>query len=197
MAPGLTEQANMLFGSGTGFLEELGGPSAIDARLADTGTADEQVGALGEDLSRFLGEGLLPQLTSRGVATGTLGGGREGVERGLAAESVAREFARGSTAIRTGDVARRDQLATSSAQQRLGAAGVGLNALPGMYDVAQAGVLSELAPWQALSGVLGGPTVLGSSSSEDIAMAIARSFAEDFSSSSSSSKSKSAGIKFG
>lgn len=191
MAPQFTAEAGRLFSGGLEFLDTLQGPSALDARLGETGTADAQIGDLGEDLARFFAEDLNPEITSRGVATGTLGGGRQGVAQGRAAESVAREFARGSTAIRTADVTRRDQLATAAAQNRLGAAGMGLQSLPGLLGVAEGGFMAELAPWMQLSGVLGGPTVLGSSSSEDIAAEISRAFGEDFSSSQSKSKSKS------
>lgn len=168
----------------------MSGPSPLDERLAADGTADEQIALLGEDLGRFLEEGLLPQIKSRGVATGTLGGDRQGVAQGGAIEAMLREFVRGATGIRTADVTRRDQLATSAAQQRLQAAGVGLGALPGMLDVSQASVLGELAPWQALAAVLGGPTVLGSSSGFETS----RGYSEERSSSSSKSKSFSLGF---
>jgi hypothetical protein len=189
MAPQLNTQAASLFSGGVGFLDSLGGPSPLDERLAAEGTADEQIAALGEDLGLFLNEELLPSIASRGVATGTLGGDRQGVAQGRAVESMLREFARGSTSIRTADVNRRDALATSAAQQRLQAAGIGLDSLPGMYDLAQAGILGELAPWQALAAVLGGPTVLGSSS----AFETSRGYSEDR----SESKSKSFSLGFG
>lgn len=189
MAPQFGAQAERLFSGGLEFLDTLQGPSAIDERLADPGTADAQIGDLGEDLARFFAEDLNPEITSRAVATGTLGGGRQGVAQGRAADAITREFARGSTAIRTADVTRRDQLAASAAQNRLGAAGVGLQALPGLLGVAEGGFSAELAPWMQLASVLGGPTVLGSS--EDIASEISRAFGEDFSQSQSRSKSKS------
>lgn len=194
MAPQLNTQAAQLFGAGTGFLEDLSGSDELDARLAETGNADELIALLGDDLGRFASEELLPQVTSRGVATGTLGGGRGEVAKGRIGEAMLREFASGSAAIRSADVTRRDQLAIAASQRKLNAAGVGLNALPGMFDVAQAGMLAELAPWMSLAQITGGPTVLGRSSSEDIATEIARAFSEDFSSSSSKSKSFSLGI---
>lgn len=193
MAPQLNTQASQLFGAGTGFLESLAGSDELDARLAEEGTADEQIGLLGEDLARFASESLMPAITSRGVATGTLGGGRGDVAKGRVADSLLREFRGGSTAIRSADVTRRDQLAIAASQRKLQAAGIGLQSLPGTFDVAQAGVLGELAPWMGLSSVLGGPTVLGRSSSEDIAAEISRAFSEERSSSSSKSK----GLSFG
>lgn len=192
MAPKLNTQASQLFGAGTGFLEDLSGSDELDARLAEGGNEDELIGLLGDDLGRFASEELLPRIGSRGVATGTFGGSRGEVAKGRVADSLMREFQSGSAAIRSAAVTRRDQLAIAASQRKLNAAGVGLNALPGMFDVAQAGMLSELTPWMSLSQVFGGPTVLGRSSSEDVAAEIARSF--DSSSSTSKSKSMSIGI---
>lgn len=193
--PGFTEQANRLFSGGLEFLDTLSGPGALDERLADPGTADAQIGDLGSDLARFFAEDLNPEITSRGVATNTLGGGRQGVAQGRAADAVTREFARGSTAIRTADVTRRDELARAFDQQRLGAGSVGLSALPELLGVAEGGFTAEFAPWQQLASIYGGPTVLGSS--EDFATEMSRAFGEDFSQSQSRSKSKSFSAGFG
>lgn len=160
------------------------------ARLADTGVADQQIASLGSDLGRFFSEELNPAITSRGVASGTLGGGRQGVAQAKAASSVAREFAQGATAIRAQDVQRKDTLAGMLAQDRLGAAQAGIGALSGLYGIAEGSSLAGLSPYMALSQILGGPTVLGESAS----FGTSSSFSEESSQSKSKSKSTSGGI---
>src|SRR5690606_22738907 len=108
----LTEQANILFGAGTDFLGRLGGGPETDylaSRVAgQSPVLDEQIAALGEDVGRFFREELNPAITTQAVASGTLGGGRQGVAQGLAAEAAGREFQRGATALRAADIAARD-----------------------------------------------------------------------------------------
>lgn len=204
--------ADMLFSGGMGFLDQLQGGAAGDylqQRVAGgSPLLDEQIGALGEDLGRFYREELNPALTSEAVGGGALGGGRQGVAQGRAAAAVAQEFQRGATALRSGDIAARDAAARDLMAQRTGAAGVGLSSLSGLLGLSQAGNMANLAPFQALSAILGGPTVLtqaesGSlaeslSTSEAVSRAIAESFGEDFSASygKSTSKSKSGSIGF-
>jgi hypothetical protein len=202
--------AEMLFSGGTDFLQSLqGGPAAgyLEQRISgQSPVLQEQIGALGDDLTKLFTDKLNPEITSRAVAGGTLGGGRQGVAQGVAMGEVAREFARGSTALRASDIAARDQAATNLMAQRTAAAGTGLNSLQSLLDIQQAGSLSALAPYQALSGILGGPTVLtqaqstseseSMNTSEAIARAISASFGEDFSKSTSKSKSKSGSISF-
>lgn len=182
LAPGLTDQANRLFSGGVDFLSQL--------QRTDDGVLNGQIDALGSDLGRFFREELNPAITSRGVATGTLGGGRQGVAQGIAARGLAEEFAQGSASLRAADRQGRDA-----------AAATGLGALPGLFGLAQAGAGSELMPYQALAAILGGPTTLTSSSSDSIAQAISRAFGEDFSydssQSSSSSRSKAFSLGFG
>lgn len=203
--------ASMLFSGGTGFLDSLGGGAGEDylaSRLASGNPIlGEQIAGLGSDLGRFFREELNPAITSQAVAGGTLGGGRQGVAQGAAMREVGEQFTRGATALRAGDIAARDAAAQGLAGARTQAAGVGLSALPGLLGVAQTGSLSALAPFQALAGILGGPTVLTQARSEDtassisaseaVARAISQSFGEDFATSKSKSRSMSAGIGFG
>jgi hypothetical protein len=165
LAPLFQGQAAELYAGGNRFLDTLEAESPFLARLSETGTADEQIGALGEDLGTFFREELNPAITSQGVATGTLGGGRQGVAQGKAASSIAREFQRGATAIRTADVNRRDTLTSMLADDTLSRANAGLGALPMLFGLAEGGLTAGLAPYAALSQIIGGPTVLGESSS--------------------------------
>jgi hypothetical protein len=207
LVPGLQTQAGQLFSGGVGFLDQLGGgPGAeyLEGRISGPGLADEQIGMLGEDLGRFMREELNPAIASRGVATGTLGGGRQGVAEGRAAEGLQREFTRGALEIRGNEQAQRDALAAQAAGIRQQGAGAGLAALPGMYGLAEAGAMAEMSPYQALAQIMGGPTTLttsgssqfGESQAFNIAEAISQSFAEDWATSLSKGKSSSFGLSF-
>lgn len=190
LAPMFQGQAADLYTGGMKFLDTLSQESPLLARLNETGTADEQIAALGSDLGTFFREELNPAITSQGVATGTLGGGRQGVAQGKAASSIAREFQRGATGIRTADVARRDSLAGMLAGDQIDRAQAGLGALPMLFGLAEGGMTAGLAPYAALSQILGGPTVLGESSS----YGAASSRSEETSQSKSKSKSFSFGM---
>lgn len=200
----VADQAAMLFSGGTRFLDELQGGADteyLESRLGPNPVLDEQIGALGEDLGRFLREELNPAITTRGVATGTFGGGRQAVAQGRAADAVTREFQRGATDLRARDIAARDSVASTLQAGRLTGAQTGLNALPQLFGLSQGGALAELAPYQALAQIMGGPVALTQAQStqfsEDDALSIAQSIAqsfglsEDFSQSQSKSKSKS------
>lgn len=192
LAPGLNEQASLLFSGGLGFLDQL--------QQRDDSVVNAQIDALGEDLGRFLREDVNPELAARGVATGTLGGGRQGVAQGAAARSVLEQFTRGATGLRAADRTARDQAAVA-----------GLTTLPGLFDVARGGFGNELAPYESLAAIMGGPLALttsqstqfGESTSDAIAQALSRAFGEDFSydasqsSSESQSRSKSKSFSFG
>ncbi len=137
------------------------------------------------------------------MTTGTLGGGRQGVAQGKAIDAVGREFQRGATSLRTADMAQRDAAAGTLLQNRTAGATAGVNALPGVLGLAESGFGAELAPWQALAGIMGGPTTLAGSeqssysqsSAEEVARAIAESFGLSEETSQSSSKSKGVGFK--
>jgi hypothetical protein len=202
--------ANMLFSGGTSFLDSLqGGPESdyLASRVQGSSPVlGEQISALGDDLGQFFREELDPAITSQAVAGGQLGGGRQGVAQGRAIAETAQQFSRGATALRAADIGARDQAAQQLMAQKTSAAGVGLSALPSLLGLRQQGSLAALAPYQALAGILGGPTVLQNSqstsfneslsTSEAIARAISASFGEDVASSTSKSKSKSGSLSF-
>lgn len=206
-APELTEAARSLFTGGSQFLQSLGGGAGTDymtSRLsADNPVLQEQIDALRDDTGRLFSEQLNPAITSRAVAGGTLGGGRQGVAQGMAIDSAARTFREGATALRAGDVAQRDQVAAQVAGNSLTSAATGLGALPGLLDVLERGNNSELGIFSSLSGILGGPTVLSQSESSDfsratsMAEAFSRAFGEQRATSSSSSRGKGTSFHFG
>jgi hypothetical protein len=206
-APGLSDQAGMLFSGGLDFLDRLGGGAGagyLEDRLrGDSGILEAQIGQLEQDMGRLFSEQLNPAITSQHVAGGTLGGGRQGVAQAGAAGQVAREFGRGVTELRAMDQAQRDQIARDAGAMTQAGAGAGLAALPGLYGLAEAGNLAELSPYMSLAQIMGGPTTLTTSESQQfsqdqaIAQAISRAFGEDFSKSSSKGSSKSSRLSLG
>lgn len=199
--------ADMLFSGGTQFLDQLGGGAGMDYLTSrvkgESPVLQEQIDALGADLGSFFRDELNPAITSQAVGGGQLGGGRQGVAQGAAVGQVAKQFSQGATALRAADVQARDAAARDLTGLRTGAAQVGLAGIPGLLQTAQTGALADLAPFQALAGILGGPTVVGQSSSfgsseaGSVAQAISDSFQESQSTSKSKGKSKSGSIGFG
>lgn len=201
----LTDMANQLFSGGLNFMEGLGGGAGADyleSRLSgDNAVLEEQIDLLGEDLGNFFNEQLLPGITSEAVGGGALGGGRQGVAQGEAANMVGEQFRRGATALRAGDIAARDAAATSLEGLAIQGAGTGLQALPAMAGLAEMGFGAEMMPYMMLAQITGDPTVLtqAQSSSYGSAADFAMNFSESFGSSQSTSSSESSGksINFG
>jgi len=204
----LGQAARQLFTGGTGFLDQLRGGADTDyltSRLGGNPQLGEQISALGSDIGQFFREQLNPTITGNAVAAGALGGGRQGVAQGKAADVAAKQFTQGATALRAQDLASRDTAAANLATARTSAATGALSQLPALFGLAQGGANAALSPYAALAGILGGPTVLSQSqatnfqqaSSEDIARAISSSFGEDFSKGTSKSKSASFGLQVG
>ncbi len=191
---GLTRNANLLFGAGGGFLEQLSGGGAgsefLEQQLAGSGDlVDQQIGQLGGDLSKFLGEEILPQIKASGVSAGTLGGGRGEVSKGIASEGLLREFARGATDIRGREQQRLTGIAQGLSQDQIARTTAGLGALPGLFGLAESGAMAGLSPFAALSGILGGPTTLQDSSSFDASTQTGRAGSQSRSQGSSRSNS--------
>ncbi len=171
---GLTDAANQLFTSGSGFLSSLQEQSAgtdvsgefLSSRVSgEGGFVDENIAALGEDLGQFFNEQLLPGITSEAVGGGQLGGGRQGVAQGKAIESVGREFRRGSLEIRNQDLRERSDAARTLSAQKLSASQAGLTGVQQQFDLANAATLTPFSPFLTLAQILGSPTVLGESQS--------------------------------
>jgi hypothetical protein len=194
-APELAGAAQQLFTGGSQFLAGLGGDAGSDylaQRLTgENPVLQEQIDSLREDTGRLFTEEFNPAITSRAVAGGTLGGGRQGVAQGMAMDSLAREYTRGVTALRANDVNARDNAAATIASNSLAAANTGLGALPGLLDLKERGANSELGIFSSLANILGGPTVLGQSESSDFSRSTAQSIAEAFSRSFGEQTSKS------
>lgn len=176
----LTRAAEQLFTGGNRFLDSLGddvGTEYLENRLSSSNPVlEDQVAQLREDTGRLFREELNPAITARAVGGGTLGGGRQGVAQGLAAESAARTFTQGATALRAGDIAQRDAAAQSVAQNSVQSAATGLGALPSLLSLLQSGNNAELDVYSRLGSILGGPTTL--TSSDSLAQSISRAYGE-------------------
>ncbi len=189
----LTDMANMLFGSGMGFMDQIGGDQGtqyLQDRLGgDNEVLQQQIDLLGEDLGSFFNEQLLPGITTQAAGGGQLGGGRQGVAQGVATEEVGNQFTRGATALRAGDIAARDAAASTLSGNAIMGAQTAFQGMGAMAGIADMGFSAGMAPYERLAAIMGGPTVLGSSygSSSDWAKAWSESFG------SSSSKTKSSG----
>lgn len=215
-------EAADLFKSGTSFLDQLGvgaGEDYLSARLSDTSGRDAQLGALSSGLGALFRDELNPAITSHAVATGTLGGGRQGVAQGIAAGKIAQQYQQGAA-----DIISKDQLARDTAAGQLGQLGIarastGFAGLDSLLGIASAGLNGSLAPYSTLSQIFGGPLALttaissqqqqstdtasalneasSSSSSEEIARAISQALGFNYGTSESTSKSKSNSFNFG
>lgn len=186
----LSFAAKQLFTGGSKFLDSLGGDAGsayLEDRLSSSNPVlEQQISQLQEDTGRLFREELNPAITSNAVRGGTLGGGRQGVAQGLAADSVTRAFTQGATTLRAGDVASRDSIAQSIATNSLNAASTGLGALPSLLDVLDKGNNAALTSYQRLGSILGGPTTL--TTSDSVAQSLARSYGEQSSASRGSSR---------
>ena len=197
----LTTAANQLFSGGVEFLDSLsGGPGAdfLASRVAgESPVLDDQIAALAEDVGEFFSEQVNPAITSEFVASGTLGGGRQGVAQGIAAREAGRTFARGATELRAQDMAARDQAAAILGQQRLQGAQTGLAALPSLAGIAEFGFGAELAPYERLAAILGGPVTLSDSRSFSTSEDFARALSSSYGRSESQTSSRSGGLRLG
>jgi hypothetical protein len=196
----LTEAANKLFTSGAGFMQGIGGDAGSDylkGRLSgDNAVLQDQIDQLGQDLGGFFNEQLMPGITEQAVSGGQLGGGRQGVAQGRAIEEVGKMFTRGATDLRAGDIAARDAAAGTLAGNAISGASVGFQGMGAMAGAADMGFSANLAPYERLAQIIGGPTVLGSSSSSaaDWAAAFSNSYGESNATSTSRGRSLSLGF---
>jgi hypothetical protein len=183
-ADDLAVVAQQLFTGGSSFLESLGGDAGTEyltSRVDGSNPLlDDQIDQLREDTGRLFTEEFNPAITSRAVAGGNLGGGRQGVAQGAAMDTLSREFTRGVTDLRVADMAMRDNAAATVAANSLSAATTGLGALPGLLELMTAGNNAELGVYSQLAGIMGGPTVLSESQAQDFSQSTGRSAAEAF-----------------
>lgn len=198
----LSTAARQLFSGGMDVLSGLGGDVGseyLTSRLADNSVLDAQLASLQEQSGKLFSEQLNPEIVSRSVASGTLGGGRQGVAQGIAAGQTQDAFLQAATQLITANQSQKDTAATAIAANSLTAAGTGLGALPSLFDTLTAGNNAELGVYSNLSAILGGPTTLTTSSSESqtfgssAQQALSTAFAQSFGQQSSMGTSNSSG----
>jgi hypothetical protein len=191
----LTQQANQMFSGGMNFMQNLGGGAGsayLEDRLSgDNAVLEEQIDLLGQDLGKFFEEELLTGITSEAVGGGQLGGGRQGVAQGEAANMVGREFRQGATALRAGDIAARDAAAGNLESLNIQGASAGIQGLPGLAEIANMGFGADMLPYMLLSQITGGPTVLNSGNSFSTASDFATGYSTSFDTSQATSESES------
>ena len=204
-APQLATAASQLFTGGSQFLQSLGGNAGLEyqeGRLNGTNPELENaIAALKKDSESIFSDEVDPVLTSEAVAGGFLGGGQQGVARGIAQGKIGQDFLTKAAGMRLADVQSKDAMAANIAGNSIAAASTGLGALPGLLDLQERGANAELGAYSSLASILGGPTVLSQSQGTDfsrstaqsVADAFSRSFGEQTSSSESTSTASSRG----
>lgn len=183
-APQLRDAAMQLFTGGSQFLQTLGGDvgsNYMRDRVEGSSPVEDIIASMRTDAGDLFREELNPAITSRAVAGGTLGGGRQGVAQGVAQAKVADDFTRNAATLRYADVQAKDQIAAQIAGNSISAANTGLASLPGLLDLVERGNNAELAPYSSLSAIIGGPTTLTESESSDFSRSTAQSVSDAFS----------------
>jgi hypothetical protein len=197
MAPALTGQAAQLFSGGVDFLGQLQGNPGSDYLASRVNGPDDaeaaQLDALKSGLGDLFRDELNPAITDAGVASGTLGGGRQGVAQGVAAGKIAQQYQTGAAQIMANSQAARDAAATNLNNSSIAAAGTGLGSLGSLFSLLQSGANAGIAPYLMLAQIMGGPTTLTQSQGTSFG----DSSSSSYDSSQSSSSSHSTSLNFG
>jgi hypothetical protein len=143
----LQQLGGSLTQQGQGFLGNLG-------MMGQAGNpfAQAQIGQLGQGLGRLFNQQIMPGIQSTFGQAGQLGGSRQALAQGQAAEGLGQAFTGGALDI-----------LGNSAQLALQANQAGLGGLGGVFDQGQNATFGSLP---GLAGLLGGPTTLGKSKSK-------------------------------
>ncbi len=199
----------------TGLASQLGqgldaGGQFLRDRISDQNPfLNEQITQLGTDLNRQFTESILPAIGLDAVSVGGLGGGRQGVAQGLAAQGLQQTFGRESAQLRFQDVGLRQaaagQLQASQAAggnllgaaqgQQAAASQAGLGSLETLLNLGLSPFQAEFAPLQNLASILGPANIL--QQSQQASRGISSGFGTSFGSGSSSGRSSSFGIGVG
>jgi hypothetical protein len=158
-------EAASLFNGGSDFLKSLasGGPGGdyINSRLGPNDPAlQAQLEALKSGLGSLFNDELNPAIRSDGVATGTLGGGGNGVAQGVAAGKVSDAYQQGAASLLASSQQQRDALALGANANATTAATAGIAGLPALLGISQAKASAPLLSQSLLQQILGGPTTL-------------------------------------
>jgi hypothetical protein len=113
---------------------------------------------LGQNLGEQFNNQILPGIQSNAIQGGQLGGGRQGVAQGLAAQGMQNAFAQGASNIQNNAFNQAQQASQFGSQFNQNQALAGIGALGQQQQFA-------LSPFQGLAGIFGSPTVIGQGSS--------------------------------
>ncbi len=175
---GVAQQgADQLGGFGQGFLQNLAGiagggglPGAdfLEQRLSQQNPfLDQQIGSLGQDISRQFNQTILPGIRREAASVGGLGGGRQGVAEGIASQGAQDAFSREAANLRFSDLGLRQGAATALQQGGLAQQGIqanaalgGIGGLGGLQQLGLSPFAAQFSPLANFASILGGPTVL-------------------------------------
>jgi hypothetical protein len=154
-----------------GQMQQIGQTGGQIAQFANPNNqlVQDQIGNLGQSLGDFYSQQLNPAIRGSAVAAGGLGGGRQQVAQGMAAQDVGNQFRQGVTAIQANAYGQAQNAAGMADQNRF-QAGQGMGQLG--QSMNNLGMSNLNAPWmgaQNMAGLLGSPTVLGQSYAQQTA----------------------------
>lgn len=154
-----------LLGQGQQFLGGLGGGAGQQLNpFMGPGFAEQQIGSLQSLLNRNL-EQNLTGLSSNAIHLGGTSNARLGLAQGQAIGDTQLALQAGASDIMQNDLMRQQQAAQAQAGLQAQSGLGGLSQLQGLFNLGMSPYGAEFGPLQALSGILGQPTVLGGGSS--------------------------------
>lgn len=143
-------------------IANMGGPLARYAN-PNSGLASQLLGNATSDITQNFQRNILPSITSGAGLVGGIGGSRQALAQGVAGGDAANAISKAGTDIY-------NNIWNTGAQAAAGltdAASQAASAIPGMaqgiYNLGMSPFQARWAPLTSLAGILGGPTVLGSS----------------------------------
>lgn len=175
--------------TGIGALSKMaGGTTPLDQFAnPNSALANQQLGVAANQIGDQFNRVTMPGLTSSAGVAGALGGSRDGIARGIAASDAQRQIADAGTSIYS-------NMWNSAASAAAGKTDAMLSAGQALPGAALQNYGLSWAPLQQLSGILGGPTVLGSSNSLGVSQAGTQS--ENWNSAKSSQSAANFGFNF-
>ena len=147
MARDFQNRSGELYSQGQGLLQQLGG--------ATGGVIDQMGMDINRQLQRQLGGA--GGIDSGFQQSGTFGGARNGIERGLAQEAALNQFG------------------TQAANLRLQGNLASQSALPGLLGMQETGMTAQYGPLAALAAMIGNPAILNQSTQQGTGSSFGRS----------------------
>lgn len=162
----LTGRQRQIAGGSNPFIQNL-----LQRTSGDNPFLQSQVDALGVDVSRFTGEAI-GQIGQGFASANQFGGSRQGLAEGVAIGRGAEEFAQGAAQLRGDDLLNQTAAATAGAGLQLDASIAGQAGAAAQFELAIAPLLAQFGGVEALSGIIGDPTVIGSGTSSSKSLSL-------------------------